>query len=236
MRLSDGDRAEVPAADARVGDAGRDDPQDARIRVLLADDHELVLEGLRALLQAEPDIHVVATVTNGEQVLAAIRRHRPDVVAMDLDMGPAGGMACLAQIRSEGLPVRVLVLTGYSDGGTMRAALEGGADGYALKTEPPRQTIECIRQVHRGQIVFPSAAKRWLLGHTDVPVGTELTTRERGVLNLLAEGATNAAIAARLRVSENTVKFHLQNIYAKLQVSNRTEAAALYLKRSGTRR
>ena len=208
---------------------------DPRIRIALADDHVLVLEGLRALLQAEPDFLLVATATNGDQLMTEIRRHRPDVVAMDLDMGATGGMACLARIRAEGLPVRVLVLTGYSDGAMMRAALEGGADGYALKTEPPRQTIESIRQVYRGQLVFPIAAKRWLLGRTSAPQGTDLTTRERAVLDLVAEGATNAAIAARLRVSENTVKFHLQNIYMKLRVSNRTEAAAAHLKQSAQR-
>ena len=210
--------------------------QRAPIRVALADDHELVLEGLRALLQAEPDIVVVATATNGDDLLAEVRRHVPDVVTMDLDMGGADGMACLARIRAEHLPVRVLVLTGYSDGAMMRAALEGGADGYALKTEPPRQTIECIRQVHRGQLVFPIAARRWLLDRSPAPAGSTLTTRERAVLDLVAEGATNAAIAARLRVSENTVKFHLQNIYLKLGVSNRTEAAAAHLKQSAGRR
>jgi DNA-binding NarL/FixJ family response regulator len=208
----------------------------APIRVALADDHELVLEGLRALLQSEDDITVVATATNGDELLAEIRRHKPDVVAMDLDMGGADGLACLARIRAEGIPVRVLVLTGYSDGAMMRAALEGGADGYALKTEPPRQTIECIRQVHRGQLVFPIAARRWLLGRAPTPAGPSLTGRERAVLDLVAEGATNAVVATRLRVSENTVKFHLQNIYLKLGVSNRTEAAAAHLKQSGPRR
>ena len=208
----------------------------APIRVALADDHELVLEGLRALLQSEDDITVVATATNGAERLAEIRRHKPDVVAMDLDMGGADGLACLARIRAEGIPVRVLVLTGYSDGAMMRAALEGGADGYALKTEPPRQTIECIRQVHRGQLVFPIAARRWLLGRAPTPGGPSLTGRERAVLDLVAEGATNAVVATRLRVSENTVKFHLQNIYLKLGVSNRTEAAAAHLKQSGPRR
>ena len=206
--------------------------RDARIRIALADDHALVLEGLRALLQAEPDFLVVATATNGEQLLTEIRRHHPHVVAMDLDMGTTGGLACLARIRAEGIPVRVLVLTGYSDGAMMRAALEGGADGYALKTEPPRQTIESIRQVYHGQLVFPSAAKRWLLGRSPGPPGADLTTRERAVLDLVAEGATNAVIATKLRVSENTVKFHLQNIYMKLKVSNRTEAAAAHLKSS----
>ncbi|MFQ5889789.1 MAG: response regulator [Gemmatimonadota bacterium] len=201
-----------------------------RIRVVLADDHELVLEGLRSLLDAESDIEVVATATTGQALMEAVRAHRPDVAVVDLVLGEPDGLACLERIRSEGHPVRVLVLTAYSDGESMRAALEGGADGYALKTEPPQQTVTSIRQVQAGQLVFPLAAKRWLLGGS-APAGSgQLTDREREVLALVAEGLTNAQIARRLRVSGNTVKFHLQNLYMKLGVSNRTEAAARYLK------
>lgn len=203
---------------------------ETRIRIVLADDHALLLEGLRALLQAEDDLDVVATATDGEQLITAIRQHAPDVVVLDLEMGATGGLACLERIRRERLPVRVLVLTAYSDGATMRAALEGEADGYALKTEPPRQTVDAIRQVHGGHLVFPSAAKRWLLGRSAPQGADELTERERAVLEQLAEGATNGQIAGQLRVSENTVKFHLQNIYLKLGVANRTEAAAFYLR------
>ncbi|MGZ8470298.1 MAG: response regulator [Gemmatirosa sp.] len=205
-----------------------------RIRVALADDHELVLEGLRSLLQAEPDLEVVATATTGDQLVAAIRRHVPDVAVLDLEMDATGGLACLARIRREGLPVRVLVLTAYSDGATMRAALEGEADGYALKTEPPRQTVDAIRQVHQGHLVFPLAAKRWLLGQAGP--GAMLSGRERATLALAAEGMTNGEIAARLRVSEHTVKFHLHNVYRKLGVENRTEATALFLRRPGPER
>jgi DNA-binding NarL/FixJ family response regulator len=207
-----------------------------RIRVVLADDHELVLEGLRALLSAERDIDVVATTTSGEQLLDLVRKHRPEVAVMDLEMGPISGLTCLARIRAEKLPVRVLVLTAYNDGASIRAALEGGADGFALKTEPPQQTVSSVRQVVRGQLVFPAAAKRWLLGR-QAPVETEkLTEREQAVLELVAEGVTNAEIARQLRVSENTVKFHLQNLYVKLKVANRTEAAAHFLRERALRR
>ena len=119
----------------------------------------------------------------------------------------------------------------------MRAALDGGADGYALKTDPPRNTVDAVRQVHRGQLVFPIAAKRWLLGGKSASSDPrQLTEREESVLALLAEGATNAEIARRLRVSENTVKFHLQNLYMKLSVGNRTEAVAVYLRERAPRR
>ncbi|HEV2145942.1 MAG TPA: response regulator transcription factor [Longimicrobiaceae bacterium] len=133
------------------------------IRIVLADDHELVLEGLRSLIEAEGDLQVVATATTGEQLLEAVRRHAPDVAVLDLEMGELGGLRCLELIRERHPRVRVLVLTAYSDGESMRAALEGGAAGFALKTEPPQQTVASIRQVHRGHLVFPLAARRWLL-------------------------------------------------------------------------
>ncbi len=203
--------------------------------VLLADDHELVLEGLRSLLEAEPDVVVTGTATTAEQLLALLARQSPDIVVLDLELPTLGGLECLRRIRAEQHPVRVLVLTAYSDGASMRAALEGGADGYALKTEPPQATVSSIRQVFRGQLVFPLAAKRWLLGRAAPPDSAQLTERERETLALVAEGKTNAQIARRLRVSENTVKFHLQNLYLKLGVTNRTEAAALFLKERGAR-
>lgn len=205
------------------------------IRVVLADDHELVLEGLCSLMEVEPDITVAAVATTGEQLMRALAEHDADVVVLDLEMEGMSGLECLKRIREEEIPVRVLVLTAYNDGESMRAALEGGADGFALKTEPPQQTLASIRQIHRGQLAFPQAAKRWLLGRSAPPPSSQLTDREEEVLELLSEGLTNSQIAGRLRVSENTVKFHLQNLYMKLGVSNRTEAAAHYLKERGPR-
>lgn len=198
------------------------------IRILLADDHELVLEGLRSLVNAQEGMEVVATVTAGDQIMAALRQHTPDVLALDLEMRPLGGLDCLTRVRAEGMPLRVLILTAYSDGASMRTALEAGADGYALKTDPPQHTIEAIRQVARGQMVFPAAARRWLVGRRSNGEDRGLTERERVVLTRLAEGASNGEIAAQLGVSENTVKFHLQNLYLKLGVTNRTEAAAYF--------
>jgi DNA-binding NarL/FixJ family response regulator len=200
------------------------------ITVVLADDHALVLEGLRSMIDAEPDMHVVAVVGDGESLIAAIRRERPDVAVVDIEMPEMNGLRCLERIRAENLPVRVLVLTAYSDGATLRAALDGGADGFALKTEPPRHTIDAIRHVHRGQLAFPIAARRWLTRQEPTGPPSELTEREREVLQLVAEGLTNQEMARRLRVSDSTIKFHLQNVYLKLGVSNRTEAAAHFLR------
>jgi DNA-binding NarL/FixJ family response regulator len=201
----------------------------ALIRVLLADDHALVLEGLRSLIDAERDLEVVGVASDGEAALAAVHALRPDVLVLDLQMPNLGGLACLSRIRAANLPTKVLVLSAFYDGDTIQSALEAEADGFALKTEPPSQTIACIRQVYQGQLVFPQAAKRWLRSQRQRP-GIDLSEREEAVLGLLAQGLTNTQIARQLVVSENTVKFHLQNIYQKLGVSNRTEAAGIYFK------
>ncbi|MBI4788905.1 MAG: response regulator transcription factor [Chloroflexi bacterium] len=198
------------------------------IRVVLADDHELVLGGLQALLQNEPDMQVVAAVKNGVLLMEAVAQHQPDVVVLDLKMPALGGISCLEKIREQQLPIRVLVLTAYSDGESILEAIEQDADGLVLKTEPPSQTIAAIRQVAHGQMVFPRAARQLLDKRPRPRPDSELSEREREIFALVAEGMTNAQIAERLSVSESTVKFHLQNIFQKLRVTNRTEAAAVY--------
>lgn len=201
------------------------------IRIVLADDHALVLEGLRALLAAEPDLHLVATATDGERLLEAVQRFKPDVVAMDLQMPYMDGLTCLSRIREERLPVRVLVISAFGDARSLRGAVEGGADGFSLKTDPPHMTLAAIRQVAAGQMVFPDAVRRWLT-RAPAPHPDALSDREEEVLALVAEGMSNAQIGAALNVSENTVKFHLRSLYTKLGVNNRTEAAAKYHRRS----
>jgi DNA-binding NarL/FixJ family response regulator len=201
------------------------------IRIVLADDHALVLEGLRALLAAEPDLNVVATASDGEQLLEAVRRCLPDVVLMDLQMPGMDGLTCLRHIREERLPVRVLVISAFGDAPSLRAAVQGGADGFALKTESPDMTLTAIRQVAAGRLVFPEAVRPWLT-RAPAPDDNALTDREEAVLALVAEGKSNAQIAATLYLSENTIKFHLRNLFSKLSVTNRTEAAAKYHRRS----
>ena len=122
-------------------------------------------------------------------------------------------------------------MTAFADGESIQATLELGADGFALKTESPTQTIDAIRQVAQGRLVFPRAARRWMsLQHTGAESAPQLSPREQEVLAHLAEGLSNSAIGTALTVSENTVRFHLKNIYEKLQVSNRTEAVAWYFR------
>jgi len=202
---------------------------DAVIRIVLADDHALVLQGMQALLSAESDIRVIATATDGERLLDAIHRFKPDVAVMDLQMPFMDGLTCLRHIRSEKLSVRVLVLSAFGDAQSMRAAVAGGADGFALKTDSPEMTVAAIRQVAAGKMVFPEAVRRWLVRPVDDP--NKLTDREESVLALIAEGKSNAQIGAVLNLSGNTIKFHVRNLFAKLGVTNRTEAAAKYHKR-----
>ena len=196
----------------------------------MADDHELVLEGLRRLLQDEPDLQVVATATDGERLLDAVQRFKPDVVVLDLRMPYKDGLACLREIRSQGLTVKVLVLTAFADGESLQLAWQHEADGFALKTDPPQQTVAAIRNVAHGHLVFPRSARRGSAAPVAEPLDS-LSERESEFLAALAEGLPNAQIAQRLAVSEHTVKFHLQNIFQKLGVANRTEAARLFLDR-----
>jgi DNA-binding NarL/FixJ family response regulator len=204
-----------------------------KLRLVLADDHELVLEGLRGLLNNEADMEVVGTAKDGHSLLKVIAEQNPDVAVIDIQMDGMDGLACLTEIRRRELPVKVLLLTAFGDGEAIQSALEAGADGFALKTAPPRQTVEAIRQVGQGYLVFPPAARKWMAGHRAAPTGPSLSGREWEVLGLLAQGLTNAQIAESMVVSENTVKFHLQNIFQKLNVNNRTEAAAFYFRTRG---
>src|SRR5881628_2662288 len=185
------------------------------IRVLLADDHAIVIEGLRALLDGEPDIKVAAWTTDGTEVVRLVEQHKPDVVVLDLELTSIKGTEVIAALRERSTPPRVLVLN-------------AGAEGLALKTESPQQTLTAIRQVHAGQLVFPQAARRWIEGRAGGGAPGDLTPREREVWALVAGGLTNPQIAERLGLSDNTVKFHVQHLFSKLGVKNRTEAALKY--------
>ena len=195
------------------------------VKVLLADDHAIVLEGLRALVDGEPDLRVVGSTTDGSSVLDMVDHLAPDVIVLDLELAGMKGVEVLAALRKRPTSPKVLVLTAYNDGESIRAALDAGADGLALKTQSPQQTVDAIRQVFAGQLVFPQAARRWLQERGRDGVADALTTRERQVWALVARGLSNRDIAKRLDLSDNTVKFHVQHLFHKLGVKNRTEAA-----------
>ncbi len=196
-----------------------------KIRVILVDDHVLFLEGLRSLLEHTGDIEVVCVANDGRELLVLLEHQTADVVVLDLHM-PYDGLTTLREIRCRAWPIRVLVLTAFGEGENIRSAMKLGAEGFALKTETFSQIIEVIRQVAQGRLVFPQAAQRWLVGKHDEM--DQLSPRELEVLSHVARGLTNFEIATALNLSKNTVGFHLKNIFDKLNVSNRTEAAMWY--------
>ncbi len=202
------------------------------IRVVIADDHPFVLAGLRALLEAEPDIILQATATNGKGLLDTIKRFQPDVVISDIHMPHMNELTILPEIRKISPQTRILFLTAYNDGQTLQSALKAGAEGLLLKTALPEQTIQAIRQVMAGQVIFPAAARRWLLRATPPPP-ISLSDRELEILVHVAKGWTNARVANHLNVSQNTVKFHLQKIYQQLKVNNRVQATRWYHENKG---
>lgn len=207
-----------------------DPTQTRQIRIVLADDHALVTEGLRSLIEHQPDMMVAAVVDDGDELLALLDRQVDvDVVVLDLQM-PFSGFKALSILRERGDAVRVLILTAFADGESTQLALQLGADGFALKTESPTQTLRAIRQVADGRLVFPRSARRWMSIYRaeEREPPPRLSPREEEVLVHLAQGLPNAEISGLLGVSENTVRFHLKNIYEKLQVNNRTEAVAWY--------
>jgi DNA-binding NarL/FixJ family response regulator len=193
-----------------------------RIRILLADDHRIVRMGLRTVLALEPDLEVVGEAASAEEAVAEWRRIRPDVAVLDLRM-PGGGIEALNRILSQHPTARILVLTTSELEEDIHRALRGGARGYALKSIAPEELAEAIRTIHRGEIWIPDEIARAL---SDRDSCAELSPRELEVLRLLIKGLTNPDICQLLGISLGTVKAHIRNILAKLQVGDRTEAAA----------
>lgn len=198
------------------------------ITVLIADDHPIVREGIVALIKGDPDISVVGEVGNGKEAVEQYEKLQPDVVLMDLRMPEMEGADAVAEIRKNHPGARVIILTTFDGDEDIFRALRAGAKGYLLKDTPPEALTEAIRAVHHGlKRIAPEAAMK--LAHRASELA--LTEREREVMQLLTNGLSNSEIANSLSISEGTVKFHLNNIFAKLGVDDRTQAVVTALKR-----
>jgi len=194
------------------------------IRVVLVDDHAVLRRGLGSLLAGVADIVVVGEAGGGEEAIRVARATRPDVIMMDLQMPGTDGVAATRRIIEEGLG-DVLVLTSFSDAERIAAALDAGAVGYLLKDADPDDLVEGVRAVHRGESPLHPRVARHLLGARAGDEGVDLSPREREVLGLVREGLANKQIARRLGITERTVKAHLTSVFARIGVTDRTQAA-----------
>jgi len=206
-----------------------------KIRVLVADDHAIVRQGIYALLETEPDIQVVGEAQDGRQAIAEAQRLQPDVVLMDLVMPVVDGVEAIRRIRACQPQVRVLVLTSFGGENQVFPAIKAGALGYILKDSTPAELVQAIRQVDRGESALHPAIARKLVQELAGPsdrasAADPLTKREMEVLQLVAVGRCDREIADRLGISEATVRTHVSNILAKLHVYSRTQAAVYALR------
>ncbi|ROP42249.1 response regulator [Saccharothrix texasensis] len=199
------------------------------IRVVIVDDHPVVRDGLRGMLAGAGDVDVVGEAADGGEAVTVVRALRPDVVLMDLRMPGVDGVTATERLR--GFPTRVLVLTTYDTDSDVLPAIKAGATGYLLKDTPRDELFRAVRSAARGEAVLsPSVATR-LVGQVRQPVAEPLSDREVEVLGLIARGCTNREAAAKLFISEATVKTHLVHVYAKLGVKDRAAAVAVAYER-----
>jgi DNA-binding NarL/FixJ family response regulator len=211
-----------------MGGPERSSNANGSIRVLVADDHPVVRTGLTAVLVQQPDLELVAEAENGERAVALYRQHRPDVCLMDLRMPVMDGVEAIRIITTEFPTARILALTTYEGDADIRRALEAGARGYLLKDMLLTDVIRAVRAVHRGERVIPNAVAARL---SEFPERSDLTEREIEVLQLVARGLSNKEVARAIGRTDETVKIHLKNVFAKLDVADRTEAVTVALTR-----
>jgi NarL family two-component system response regulator LiaR len=205
------------------------------IQLLIADDHPIVRKGLRALMEDQPDIKVIAEAADGQEAVERARQFKPDVILLDLMMPGKDGLYAIGEIKHEQPDARILVLTSYFEDDQVFPAIKAGALGYLLKDSAPQELLQAIRDIARGQsALHPAIALKLIreLNHPPAlpPTSDPLTERELEVLTLLGQGMSNAEIAARLTISERTVGTHISNILGKLHLASRTQAALYALK------
>jgi DNA-binding NarL/FixJ family response regulator len=199
-----------------------------RIRVFCVDDHPLLREGLTAIVNSQPDMALVAHAANGGEAINEYANHRPDVTLMDLRLPDMSGIDALIAIRHQEPTARIIILTTFEGDIEIQRALKAGARGYLLKSTPPSDLVEAIRQVHVGKRrIPPDVAAQLAESLSD----DDLTPREIEVLRLVADGNRNQDIATRLFISEDTVKAHLKHIMLKLGATDRTQAVTIAMRR-----
>ena len=192
------------------------------LRIVLADDHPLVLDGLENLFSTEEDFEVVARCVNGRETLTATRRHDPDILILDLRMQEMGGLDVLRRLNEERISVRTVVLTAGMREREMLEAVRLGAQGVVLKESAPGVLVDCVRAVARGdRYIQPRFLQRQLDSSGSAPPEPSLTPRELELVRMVAQGLRNRQIAERLQITEGTVKVHLHNIYDKLGLDGR---------------
>jgi DNA-binding NarL/FixJ family response regulator len=201
------------------------------LRVLIADDHPIFRDGIRALLASVPDFEVTGEAATGEEAIAAAAASQPDVVLMDLQMPGIGGVEATRQILFASPHIRVLIVTMFEDDYSVFTAMRAGARGYIIKGANSSDMLRAIRAVGSGEAIFSPAIAVRLMNFFAAPRPTipaqtfpELSVREREILDLIAQGASNADIANRLVLSPKTVRNHVSNIFSKLQVADRAQA------------
>jgi two-component system, NarL family, response regulator len=199
-----------------------------KIRVLIADDHPVVCRGLSAIIRAERCMRVVGEASNGMQLVEMFRQHNPDVTLIDLRMPVMNGVEAVRAIRKQSPAAGILILTTYKGDEDIHRALEAGAQGYLLKGMPPSELIDAIRKVHQGLRCLPPPVLETLAAR---PPNSELRQRERQVLELIVKGMSNKQIGDELGISQSTVKWHVNIVLARLNVSDRTAAAVTALRR-----
>lgn len=205
------------------------------IRILIAEDHNMIRDGLKQLLELEPNLKVVAGVPDGQQAVDAYMAMKPSVVLLDINMPVKNGLEALAEIRMFDKSARIIILTIHEDKEYLLKALDLGAMGYVLKDAESKVLIEAVHTVHKGETyIQPSMAKELVNAYKRLKIGDEnpnqLSDREKEVLKLIASGMVNKEIASTLFISEKTVKNHVSSIFRKLEVQDRTQAAVYAIK------
>jgi DNA-binding NarL/FixJ family response regulator len=201
---------------------------DDRIRVLSADDHPLLREGIAAIINNQPDMILVSQANNGREAIQMHRERRPDVTLMDLRLPDMSGIESMIAIRAEAPDARIVILSTFDGDVEIQRALQAGANGYLLKSLPQKQLVEAIRQVHAGKRRIAPELAAQLAEH----LGEEdLSQREIAVLKLVADGNRNRDIGERLFITEETVKVHVRHIMEKLAANDRTQAVAIAVRR-----